>query len=186
MDENIIDADKASKLEDKSRYRLLSREELLQDFEMGDKIAEIGSGTGFYTDDIADIAEKVYAVDFQDEMHEFYRQKGTPENVELVHSKASEIEIEDVDKIVSIFSFHEVNVEKALERFQELLNSGGKLIVYDWSSKGTGEYGPPVDKRLHAKKASEKIRKYFNLVKSSERQETFKIVSEVKEKDTRV
>lgn len=36
MGEHIIDAEKASKLEDESRYRFLSREQLLKQIERGD------------------------------------------------------------------------------------------------------------------------------------------------------
>lgn len=173
MEEHIIDAEKASKLEDESRYRFLSREKLLAHIYRDEVIVEIGSGTGFYTDDLSEKAEKVYAVDFQKEMHEFYREKGVPENVELIHSKASEIDLKEVDKVVSIFSFHEINAEKALERFAEILGTSGKLLIVDWSSEGSGENGPPVERRFNGEKASEKVSEFFNVDKVVEREDTF-------------
>lgn len=173
MEEHIIDAEKASKLEDESRYRFLSREELLKHLEIGDTVVEIGSGTGFYTDDMADAVEKVYGIDFQEEMHEFYRDKGQPGNVELIHSKASDIELEDIDVIVSIFSFHEINVEKALETFSEVLKDSGKFLIFDWSSEGTGDEGPPLGKRFNAESAAEEISKFFEIKHTVEREDTF-------------
>jgi len=44
-------------------------------------------------------------------MHEYYRDKGLPESVELIHSKASEIDLE-ADQIISILSPHEIDLEK--------------------------------------------------------------------------
>lgn len=172
-EDHIIDSEKASKLEDESRYRFLSREELLQHVDEEDTVIEIGSGTGFYTGDLAEKAEKVYAVDFQKEMHEFYRDKGVPENVELVHSKASKIDLEEVDVLVSIFSFHEIDVEKALKRFSEVLGEHGSLLIYDWSMKGSGEEGPPLDKRYSAESAADKVSDFFNVEEASEREDTF-------------
>lgn len=180
MEEHIIDAEMASKLEEDSRYCFLSREELLKHIQKGDTVVEIGSGTGFYTDDIADLAEKVYAVDFQEEMHKFYRNKGVPENVELVHSKASEIEIEEVDTVVSIFSFHEINVEKALQKFLEILGEEGTLIIYDWSSKGSEEQGPPLEKRYSAESATHKVSGFFKVEESFEREDTFYLKASVR------
>ncbi|MFB6115665.1 MAG: class I SAM-dependent methyltransferase [Candidatus Nanohalobium sp.] len=175
MKEHIIDAEKASKLEDESRYHLLSREELLQHVDEKDTVIEIGSGTGFYTDDLAEKAEKVYAVDFHKEMHEFYRDKGLPENVELIHSKASNIEIEEASKIISIFSFHEIDVEKSLKKFSEALKSSGKLLIVDWSKEGSGDNGPPLDKRFNAEEASKIVSEFFTVEKAVEREDTFLI-----------
>ena len=173
MEEHIIDAEQASKLEDDSRYRFLSREELLQHVDEKDTVIEVGSGTGFYTNDIADKAEKVYAIDFQEEMHEFYREKGVPENVELIHSKASNIGIEEADTIVSIFSFHEIDAEKALKKFSEILKSSGNLLIIDWSKQGSEENGPPLDKRFNAVEASKLVSEFFEVEKTVERDDTF-------------
>jgi ubiquinone/menaquinone biosynthesis C-methylase UbiE len=172
-EDHIIDAEKAGKLEDDSRYRFLSREQLLKHVDKGDTVIEIGSGTGFYTDDLAEKAGKVYAIDFQEEMHEFYTNKGIPENVELVHSKASDIDIEEADTIVSIFSFHEIDAEKALKTFSEVLEKSGKLLIVDWSREGSEENGPPLDKRFNAEEASKLVSGFFEVEKAFEREDTF-------------
>ena len=172
-EDHIIDAEKAGKLEDESRYRFLSREQLLKHIDKGDTVIEIGSGTGFYTDDLAEKAGKVYAIDFQKEMHEYYREKGIPENVELVHSKASDIDIEEADTIVSIFSFHEIDAEKALKQFSEVLEKSGKLLIIDWSREGSVENGPPLDKRFNAEEASKLVSGFFEVEKAVEREDTF-------------
>ena len=170
-----MDVEKAEKLEDDSRYRILSREELLFYVDKGDTVVDIGSGTGFFTDDIAKKAGKVYAVDFQEGMHSYYRQKGVPENVELVHSRAARIEIEDADLIVSILSLHEIDLDDALERFNKILPEDGELIIWDWSANALTDEIPPRDKLYTAEKASERVSEYFEVIKADERRDTFKL-----------
>ena len=83
---HTFDADRARQLEDEARYAWISREELIDavDPTADAVVADLGSGTGFYTDDMAPHTGRVYGVDVQPEMHAIYREKGLPENVELV------------------------------------------------------------------------------------------------------
>lgn len=179
MEDHIIDADKAETLEDESRYRILSREELLGEVADDDTVIDVGSGTGFFTDDIAEGAAEVYAVDFQTEMHDYYRQKGLPENVEIVHSRASEIPIEDADLIVSILSLHEIDLEGALQRFSEILGEGGEMFVVDWSANAETDDVPPREKLYSAADASEAVSELFDVIEAKERFDTFKLIAEV-------
>jgi len=176
MEDHIMDPDDAGKLEKESRYRSVSKEEILEHIETGDTVADIGSGTGFFTDDMAQVAEKVYAIDFQEKMHEYYKSKGLPENVQTVTSKASELDIENVDVIVSLFSLHEIDIEKSIGRFEQILKPGGKLVIFDWSSEGSGYQGPPLEKRLNAEKAHQEVSKELKVLEATERKETFKLV----------
>lgn len=173
MKDHIIDSAKAGKLEDETRYRILSKEEIYIETVEG-TVIDIGSGTGFFTDDIAEKAEEVHAVDFQEGMHEYYRKKGVPENVELTHSKASEINLE-ADQLISILSLHEIDLEKSLEKFHEILHENGELVIWDWSAEALTDDIPPRDKLYTAHKASEKVSEYFELVKVEERRNTFKL-----------
>ena len=168
-----MDSEKAEKLEDKSRYQILSQEELYA--ETTEKtVIDIGSGTGFFTDHMAEKAEKVHAVDFQEGMHEYYRDKGIPENVELIQSKASEIELQG-DQIISILSFHEIDLEKSLERFHEVLPEDGELVIWDWSANALTDDIPPRDRLYTAEEASQKVSENFEVVEAEERRNTFKL-----------
>ena len=94
MGTHTFDASKASKLEDAAtRYQYISRDELLWalDLDSSDRIADLGSGTGFYTDRLAPHVDHVYAVDIQDAMHEYYREKGLPNNVEPLTTDVSDL-----------------------------------------------------------------------------------------------
>lgn len=175
MEEHIMDSEKAEMLERKDRYRIISREEILGEIENGETVADIGSGTGFFTDDMAIKAEKVYGIDFQKGMHQYYREKGLPENVELIHSKASEIQINEVDTVFSIFSLHEISLEKSLKKFSDALKQDGKLFIVDWSKNAETEEIPPREELYSAEEASELISELFNVEKSVERYDTFLI-----------
>ncbi|MEF8880488.1 MAG: class I SAM-dependent methyltransferase, partial [Candidatus Nanohaloarchaea archaeon] len=122
----------------------------------------------------AEKAEKVYAVDFQEGMHEYYREKGVPENVELINSKASEINLE-ADQIISILSLHEIDLEKSLEKFHEVLPEGGELVIWDWSANALTNDIPPRNKMYTAEEASEKVSENFEVVLAEERRNTFKL-----------
>jgi ubiquinone/menaquinone biosynthesis C-methylase UbiE len=175
MKDHIMDSEKAEKLEDEARYRILSQEELLAEVKKGDTVVDIGSGTGFFTDDLAEVAETVYAVDFQEGMHDFYRKKGVPENVELVHSRASDLKIDGADLVVSILSLHEIDLEKSLQKFHNILNEKGRLLIVDWSANAEADNVPPREKLYTAEKTGEKVSELFDVVESEERRDTFKL-----------
>lgn len=75
MGHHTFNIDKADNLEEAgSRYRYLSRDELVGVLSpsVEDTIADLGSRTGFYTDDVVPFVSYLYAVDIQDAMHEYY------------------------------------------------------------------------------------------------------------------
>ncbi|WP_327053713.1 class I SAM-dependent methyltransferase [Halomicrococcus gelatinilyticus] len=179
---HTFDAEKAEKLEDDSRYRYVSREELVGSLDPSDDdvVADLGSGTGFYTDDVAPHVEQLYAVDVQEPMHDQYRKKGVPENVSLVTANVAELPFDDgeLDGAFSTMTFHEFAGEDALAEVARVLADGGRLVVADWSGKGIGESGPPVDERFDVDEASEQlVDAGFTVEHGYERPETFFLVA---------
>jgi ubiquinone/menaquinone biosynthesis C-methylase UbiE len=148
---HTFDPDRAAALEDESRYRHCSRAELhaLIGPHDGMVLADLGSGTGFYTDDIAPHVDRCYAVDVQDEMHDRYREKGVPATVDLVTASAADLPVPDdaLDCAFSTMTYHEFADDAALDELARVLRPGGRLVTVDWSAGGTGEAGPPTDER---------------------------------------
>ncbi|WP_435347659.1 class I SAM-dependent methyltransferase [Haloarchaeobius sp. HRN-SO-5] len=144
--------DRAEALEDDSRYRFCSREELVAALSLsGDEtVADLGSGTGFYTDDVAPFAATVYAVDVQPEMHDIYREKGLPGNVDPVTASIDDLPFDDdaLDAAYSTMTYHEYAGEGALAELRRVLAPGGRLVTVDWTATGDGESGPPVTERF--------------------------------------
>lgn len=151
---HTFDADGADRLEDPSRYRYLSREELVAAVapSADDHVVDLGSGTGFYTDDVAPHVGSVTAVDLQAEMHERYREKGVPDNVRLVTAGADDVPLSDgsVDAVVSTMTYHEFPTASTVAEIARLLGPDGRVVIADWSANGDGEAGPPTDERYDA------------------------------------
>lgn len=143
--------ERADDLEDVSRFRFCSREELVGHMEAGPEstVADLGSATGFYTDEIAPFVGTVLAVDVQQAMGAYYRSKGLPENVGPVTAVAGSLPVPEgsLDAVLSTMTFHEFATEATLRELRRALAPDGRLVVVDWTSDGNGERGPPLDER---------------------------------------
>ncbi|MHC3438899.1 class I SAM-dependent methyltransferase [Natrialbaceae archaeon A-gly3] len=174
--------DRADALEDPARYRFCSREELLSmlDLDAEAVVADLGSGTGFYTDDIAPFAETVYAVDVQEEMHDIYREKGVPEPVEFVTAEVSSLPFAEdhLDGAFSVMTHHEYASGETFAELARVLRPGGRLVTVDWSADGAGEDGPSTDERFGLGDATDHLEAAgFSIESARTRPETFAIVA---------
>ncbi|WP_323174674.1 class I SAM-dependent methyltransferase [Natrialba sp. PRR66] len=182
MGYHTFDAERADKLEDAGqRYRFVSAEELLWALSLSpnDTVADLGSGTGFFTDDVAPHAGEVFAVDVQEEMHEYYREKGVPENVDLVTSDVSDLPFDDaLDAAFSTMTYHEFASDEAIAEIRRVLSPEGRLVIIDWAATGSGEDGPPVDERYSADEAIDALRDAgFTIEHEAVRPETFLLIA---------
>ena len=148
---HTFDADRAAALESVDRYQWCSAEELRSQVAPhgNARLADLGSGTGFYTDVVAPYAGQVYAVDLQSEMHALYEQKGVPENVSLVRAPVETLPFADnsLDAAFSTMTYHEFSGDDAVAELGRVLRPGGRLVTVDWSNNGQGAAGPPLDQR---------------------------------------
>jgi ubiquinone/menaquinone biosynthesis C-methylase UbiE len=143
-------------------------------------IADLGSGTGFYTDDVAPAVDQVYAVDIQESMHEYYREKGVPDNVDLVTSGIDDLPLDtgSLDAAFSTMTYHEFAGEAALQEVSRVLRRGGTFVVVDWAATGSGGHGPPVDERFSASEATAALRETgFDIEFEAVRPETFLLIA---------
>ncbi|WP_058365253.1 class I SAM-dependent methyltransferase [Haloparvum sedimenti] len=183
MGYHTFDADRADRLEEaRQRYRFLSAEELLWALSPdGDEtVADLGSGTGFYTDDVAPAVDHVSAVDIQEAMHDYYREKGVPENVDLVTSGVADLpfETDSLDAAFSTMTYHEFADDAALTEVARVLGSGATFVVADWAASGRGTHGPPVDERFSVTEAASALRRHgFDVRFEAERPETFLLIA---------
>ncbi|WP_129115804.1 class I SAM-dependent methyltransferase [Halegenticoccus tardaugens] len=179
---HTYDVGRADALEDEGRYRFCSREELLSLVRPhGDAVvADLGSGTGFYTDDVAPAVETLYAVDVQEEMHDLYRAKGVPESVEFVTADVADLPFDDgaLDAAFSTMTYHEFAGPESLAELRRTIRPGGRLVTVDWSADGEGEAGPPVDERYDLADAVAALSEAGFAIESAEtRTETFVCVA---------
>lgn len=182
MGNHAFEVEQAEKLEDAaSRYRYLSAEELLWSVSPSgdDVIADLGSGSGFYTDDLASHVARVHAVDVQEATHDYYREKGVPENVELITAEISDLPFatDFLDTAVSTMTYHEFVSSDALREIARVVSSGGRLVIADWSADGHGAAGPSLDERFTAEEAVSPVRNHgFKTEHETTLTETFVLV----------
>lgn len=182
MTDHRFDPEAASKLEESTRYRYLSRDELVAalDLEGNEAVVDLGSGTGFYTRDVAPFAGTVRAVDVQSAMHDHFRDAGVPDNVEMVTAGVSDMPFatDSLDAAFATMTFHEFDHEVALPEIARVLRPDARIVVADWSSEGSGERGPPLDARFDHREAVETLEyNGFDVESAVGRPETFLVVA---------
>lgn len=182
MTPHTFDPDRAEKLEDERRYRWCSLEEFynLVRPDPTETLADLGSGTGFYTDLVASRIGTVYAVDVQPEMHELYATKGVPPNVKQVTADIADLPFDDdeLDGAISTMTYHEFATADSLAEVARVIRPGGKFCVVDWAAAGEGEAGPPHSERIDIGDALSSLSNSgFAIDRATTRTETFVIAA---------
>lgn len=155
---HTFDAADADKLEDPARFQYCSRDELAAALapDASARVADLGSGTGFYTRALAPFAGAVAAVDVQPVMHDYFRDHGVPGNVSLVTATVDALPFSagSLDGAFSTMTFHEFATPDALAEVRRVLAADAPFVAADWSGAGAGEDGPPLDERYDADEAA--------------------------------
>jgi len=180
---HTFDPAEIDRLEEPTRFRFCSREELLQWLPTGpdSRLLDVGSGTGFYTDEIAPFVGHVVALDLQPAMHERYGERGIPETVAPVTADARRLPFETAtfDGAFSTMTFHESASEQSVAELCRVLTPGGRAVIVDWSADGDGESGPPRSERYDLDRARALLSEAgFDIEVAGTRSESFSIVAE--------
>ena len=181
MEFHTFPVERADALEDPSRYRFLSRDELVEllDPDPEAVVADLGSGTGFYAADLAPFVGTLYAVDVQPAMHDLHRENGVPETVELVTAVVSALPLPDdeLDGAFSVMTHHEYGDAEALAELARVCKPGARIVTVDWSADGVGEDGPSMEERFDASTVADDFaRAGFTVEAVHDRPETFVVV----------
>jgi ubiquinone/menaquinone biosynthesis C-methylase UbiE len=133
----------------------------------GQTVADVGSGTGYFSLPLADavgLQGKVYAVDAQNEMLALLRQKlddAAIPNVELIHAEAGNTTLPrcSCDLFFAANVWHEFHDRGAvLKEAARVLKAGGQVAILDWRTDTPPEPGPPVAHRLNSSNAVDAMR----------------------------
>mgnify|MGYP000044192986 CR=1 FL=1 len=183
MDFHTFNAADADRLDDVTRFRFCSRDELVAALDVdGDAaVADLGSGNGFYTDEVAPFVGDLYAVDVQRAMHERYRERGVPATVSPITADLGSLPLaaNALDGAFSTMTFHEFATPDRLAALGRAMRPGARLVVADWTSEGRGERGPPRSERLDAERAADIAADGgFDVLEARSRPETLFVVAE--------
>lgn len=178
---HTFDVANVDRLEDPGRFRYCSRDELVALVGSdADRVADLGSGTGFYTRELAPHVATLLGLDVQPEMHALHRANGVPGNVRLVTAEVDALPLSNasLDIAVSTMTFHELCTPAGLAEIARVLRPGGRFVNVDWSADGEGVDGPPLAERQSAASAATLVREAgLDVVRAEERPETFVLVA---------
>jgi SAM-dependent methyltransferase len=156
-------------LHDEQRLKLLSEETLvsLLALEGHEDVADLGSGTGFYTNRLArHTTGTVYAVDVQEEMLAHHRRAGLPPNVVQIRGDIDKLPCSPgtLDRAVSISTFHEAHEAAGLAALARALRPGGRVVVVDWRrDTPEPEEGPPLAIRFTKEEVGDMLSALFEV-----------------------
>lgn len=133
-----------------------------------DAVADIGSGTGYFSRRFARHAAKVYAVDIDPKLLEILKQKA-PANVETVLAAEDDPKLapNSVDVVFFCDVLHHIgNRENYLPKLKRALKPGGRVVNIDFYKKAL-PVGPPPEMKLTEDEVVSEFRKAgFKLAKT--------------------
>jgi arsenite methyltransferase len=112
--------------------------------EPGDRVADLGSGSGYFTLRLADAVGpegRVYAVDVDEEMNEYLTQRvaqAGAANVEVVLGRFEDPLLPDggVDLVLTVDTYHHIDDRPAyFRKLQRDLSPGGRVAVIDYDGR---------------------------------------------------
>ena len=127
------------------------------ELEKGNKVADLGSGSGFYSIEVAQIVGgdgRVYSVDVQKDLLQKIRNQAILKklrNVEIIWGDmekvgGTKLRAEMVDRvIISNTLFQIEHKEVAIEEAKRILRKNGRLLLVDWADSFGGLGPQPKD-----------------------------------------
>ena len=168
MTDKRFNASQAHRLDAPERRMWLPPDEIVEALHVrvGEMIADIGAGTGYFALPLAKAAGaegKVYAVDAQEEMLAYLRQKlaaGMEGRIELVRAEADATGLPDgcCNLVFLANVWHEFADHGAvLREVRRILQRGGRIAILDWRPDVEREAGPPLEHRIPAADAEHTV-----------------------------
>lgn len=134
MKEDIIESfNKIALLDDKWDHNQHYEKILLKEtIESDGKALDIGCGTGEFTYKLSKKIESVSGIDLSPVMIEEAIKRHSGENIKYSIQDFDQLgEESKFDYVVSVATFHHLNLETALPKIERLLKRNGKLLVLD-------------------------------------------------------
>lgn len=149
----------AAEFEDPERDAWQKPQEVVERMalEIGDRVADIGAGTGYFARRFADVVGAegvVYAVDLEPNMLRYMAERAVDEGQDnlvpvLATAEDPMLAPDSVDVIFICDTIHHIGNRGAYyEKLQQDLEPGGRLIIVDFNKDKDIPQGPPKHMRL--------------------------------------
>lgn len=159
MHERRFSPSQASKLDDPERKSWLPSDEILAKLDLapGQRVVDIGTGTGYFSLPIAEAVGKngrVIAVDVAPEMLGLLQQKlvGKAENnIDCIAAEAHQttVKAHSCDLVFLANIWHEIDdTQQTLAEAERILTSKGRIAILDWRHELESPPGPPQHHRV--------------------------------------
>lgn len=154
--ERLVSPERAKELDPEEQLKLAG-------LTVGDVMADIGCGPGFFTVPAARLVGeegKVYALDTEQEMLDMLSERVKEGNVEARKCGENDLPVEEgeLDFALAAFVLHEAEDKPAfLTEIRRALIPGGRLLIIDWVKKDE-ERGPPLEERLSVEEVYDLLR----------------------------
>lgn len=169
MTDKRFDASQAYRLDVPERLVWLPPDEIVGALavRVGDTIADIGAGTGYFSIPLAMAVGsrgRVYAVDAQAEMLGLLRQKLRNRaglNIDLIKAEADATGLPNAccNLVFLANVWHELaDRDAVLREAHRMLKAFGRIAIVDWRPDVEREAGPPLDHRIRAVDTLEELR----------------------------
>ena len=162
-----FDASNAARLESADRLEWNNPAQIVAQCELkpGERVAEIGCGSGWFTFEIEKAVRPrgmVYALDMQPAMLQILRARRDWERILTLPCGENDFELDEgeVDVVFHANVLHEcAEPERHLREAARVLKSDGRLVVIEWHwADEESQPGPPNSTRLEPATVSEMLR----------------------------
>ncbi|MBI3141644.1 MAG: class I SAM-dependent methyltransferase [Bacteroidetes bacterium] len=118
-----------------------------------DVVADIGAGTGYFTFPLAQVCQKVIAIDIEPRFLEHIERKKESLGITNIETRLTKahlpaIEKGECTKVLIVNTIHHIDkVAKYLSKVRDNLRLGGSVVIVDFK-EGDIPVGPPQDLRM--------------------------------------
>ncbi len=102
---------------------------LVEGLKPGDRVLEVGCGTGLLTAELARTGAKVYSLDISRDLLKQAKDKCEDKSIVFFCSSAYELGFRDrsFDHVIGMSVLHHLDMDRALKEFSRVLKDGGRL-----------------------------------------------------------